>query len=174
MTIQLLVDGYARGIHLGHAFNAATMSFTTANQFLGVGWRKSRIVGYQGLSSRSRNQRQSAKYSSANQTGTPKAPARCATAVSQQMTRSNDFISAAVSTNAPDRTSSSEEKSTTRAPKPGSPAQDSLCKLTNVIPSRRNISSKYCGGIERYLSRRLRGLPCQQMPTCRPACAPSR
>ena len=63
--------------------------------------RNNRIVGYQGESSRSTNQRQSGDAHSATQTGTPSAPARCAVAVSDVMTKSRFFITAAVSMNAP-------------------------------------------------------------------------
>ena len=51
-------------------------------------WRNRRAVGYQGLSSRSRSQRQSGTKGSMIQTGFPMAPARCATAVSTEITRS--------------------------------------------------------------------------------------
>ena len=64
-------------------------------------WRKIRIVGYHGLSSRSVSQRQSGVVDSAIQTGTPRAPARCATAVSDVMNRSRHVITAAVSMNGP-------------------------------------------------------------------------
>ena len=64
-------------------------------------WRKSRMVGYQGLSSRSRSQRQSGAKGSITQTGLASAPARCATAVSAVITRSRLAISAAVSARSP-------------------------------------------------------------------------
>jgi len=51
--------------------------------------RNSRIVGYQGLSDRSSNQRQSGEKGSSTQTGFPKAPARWATDVSTEITKSN-------------------------------------------------------------------------------------
>ena len=51
-------------------------------------WRKRRAVGYQGLSARFRSQRQSAVYGNRIHTGLPMAPARWATAVSMDMTRS--------------------------------------------------------------------------------------
>ena len=52
-------------------------------------WRNSRIVGYQGLSSRPSSQRQSVTHGSGTQTGLPSAPARCATDVSTVITRSS-------------------------------------------------------------------------------------
>ena len=58
------------------------MRSNTSDHWPKVGWRKSRIVGYQGESSRSRSQRQSGDNCSANQTGAPRAPARWAIAVS--------------------------------------------------------------------------------------------
>src|SRR5262249_35991884 len=63
-------------------------------------WRKSRMVGYHGLSLRFRSQRQSAEKQSGTQTATPSAPARCA-AVSELMTRSTFSRTAAVSMNPP-------------------------------------------------------------------------
>src|SRR5205807_1842685 len=46
-------------------------------------WRKRRIVGYQGLSVRSRSQRQSGTLDSKTHTRTPSAPAKWARAVSE-------------------------------------------------------------------------------------------
>jgi hypothetical protein len=60
-----------------------------------------RIVGYYGLSSRFDSQRQSGVVETAIQTGTPNAPARGATAVSEVMKRSTQVITAAVSMNGP-------------------------------------------------------------------------
>jgi hypothetical protein len=59
--------------------------------------RNNRALGYQGLSSRSSSQRQSGACVNKIQTGLPNAPARCATLVSTDMTRSSCDISAAVS-----------------------------------------------------------------------------
>ena len=50
----------------------------TPSQLSGSVWRNNRIVGYQGESSRCSNQRQSGTEGTANQTGTPRAPARWA------------------------------------------------------------------------------------------------
>ena len=58
---------------------------------------KQPMVGYQGLSERSISQRQQAAKGRATQTGTPRAPARCATAESIVTTRSRFMITAAVS-----------------------------------------------------------------------------
>ena len=62
-----------------------------------AGWRSSLAVGYQGLSSRPASQRQSAEKGSQIQTGLPMAPARWATEVSTEITRSNCAMAAAVS-----------------------------------------------------------------------------
>ncbi len=56
--------------------NSAAMAVSTPCQSPGRGCRNKRIVGYQGLSSRSSSQRQSGVKGSAVQTGTPRAPAR--------------------------------------------------------------------------------------------------
>src|ERR1700685_985522 len=72
----------------------------TVDQSPAIFWRKRRAVGYHGLSSRSRSQRQSGLRVSKIQTGLPSAPARCATAVSTVMTRSRLAIAAAGSAEA--------------------------------------------------------------------------
>ena len=71
------------------------------------------MVGYQGLSSRSSSQRQSGANGRATQTGTPSAPARWAMAVSEVMTRSRFFMTAAVSMKAPVVSSSRLPRSVT-------------------------------------------------------------
>src|SRR5258706_15982851 len=58
--------------------SSLTISPMTARQSPGVGWRNSRIVGYQGESVRSRSQRQSGTCSRASHTGRPIDPARWA------------------------------------------------------------------------------------------------
>ena len=75
--------------------------------------RNNRIVGYQGLSSRSTSQRQSAANGSATQIGTPSAPARCASDESDVITRSSVFMTAAVSMKSENRlpTSSTSKRS---------------------------------------------------------------
>ncbi len=59
-------------------------------------WRNSRIVGYHGLSSRPRSQRQSDTHGVNSQVGLASAPAKCDTAESMVMTRSSAAIAAAV------------------------------------------------------------------------------
>ena len=67
----------------------------------GFGCRKIVIVGYQGLSRRPVSQRQHGSKRSSSQTGLPSAPARWATEVSTEMTRSRLATSAAVSAKSP-------------------------------------------------------------------------
>ena len=69
----------------GHWFcpdgRARAIRSKTSGHSPSVVWRKSRIVGYHGESSRSSSQRQSGENCSASQTGAPRAPAKCAIAV---------------------------------------------------------------------------------------------
>ncbi len=67
------------------------------SQSKGFCCRKILIVGYHGLSSRSTIQRQSEAKGSNSQTGLPIAPARCATEVSTDITRSRFSTAPAVS-----------------------------------------------------------------------------
>src|SRR5580700_5877126 len=55
------------------------------------------MVGYHGVSARSRNQRQSGECWTSSHTGLPSAPAKCATAVSADMTKSISAMTEAVS-----------------------------------------------------------------------------
>src|SRR6185312_4531827 len=81
--------------------SSEAMRSKTPFQLPGCDCRKSRMVGYQGLSSRSSIHRQSGAYESATQTLAPSAPARWAIAVSDVTIRSNLPMIAAVSRNAP-------------------------------------------------------------------------
>ena len=81
----------------GCSISAAATSRTTASQSPGPGCRKSRAVGYHGLSVRTSCQRQSGANGSRIHTGLARAPARCATLVSTLTTRSSSATSAAVS-----------------------------------------------------------------------------
>ena len=81
--------------------SASAMPWKTSSHQPGLVWRSSRMVGYQGLSSRSSSHRQSGEKGKAIQTGIPSAPARCAIDVSTLMTRSRLFITAAVSRKSP-------------------------------------------------------------------------
>ena len=88
----------AQGVVLGaaRAVRAALTWWQTVAQSRRRGWRKRRAVGYQGLSVRWSNHRQSGAKGSRIQTGLPKAPARWAIAVSTVMTRSNWLMRVAV------------------------------------------------------------------------------
>ena len=77
------------------------ISSKTPGQSPGLLCRKSRMVGYQGLSLRWSSQRQSGTSGSATHTGTPIAPAKWAIAVSEVITKSRFFMTAAVSMNGP-------------------------------------------------------------------------
>ena len=77
--------------------------------------RNSRMVGYQGLSLRSSPHRHSGEAASTIHIGRPRAPARCATEVSELMTRSRPAITAAVSRKASGPRSRSALKSTIRS-----------------------------------------------------------
>ncbi len=57
------------------SFSMRAMTSAQSSPFF---WRNSRMVGYQGLSSRSSSQRQSVTHGSSTQTGLPSAPARWA------------------------------------------------------------------------------------------------
>jgi hypothetical protein len=59
-----------------NARKASVIDRTTDAQSPGLGWRKIRMVGYQGESSRSSNQRQQVSKRFSIQTGFPIAPAR--------------------------------------------------------------------------------------------------
>src|SRR3546814_245673 len=77
--------------------SAARTRASTPSQSPKVVCRNSLALGYQGLSSRSTSQRQSALRDSTTQTGRPSAPARCATEVQVVTTRSSRRIATAVS-----------------------------------------------------------------------------
>jgi hypothetical protein len=70
---------------------------TTKSHRLGFGWRNKCRVGYQGLSLRFNNHRQSGAKGNMSQVGSPIAPARCATEVSTVINTSRFSMIAAVS-----------------------------------------------------------------------------
>ncbi len=72
-------------------------SLTTLSQSPNCALPESRALGYQGLSLRWRSQRKSAANGNNKNSGFPIAPARCATAVSTEITASRQAIAAAVS-----------------------------------------------------------------------------
>ena len=71
----------------------------TSVQTRGVDCRNRRMVGYHGLSSRSRSQRQSSANGSITQTGRPSAPARWAVEAAAAITASSAASAAAVAAN---------------------------------------------------------------------------
>src|SRR5262245_58061056 len=100
--------------HSAAAFSnsAAAIARNTDSQSPKAVCRNNRSVGYQGLSRRAVSQRQSGESRTATHAGTPRAPARWATALSDAMTRSSVFMIAAVSRKAPPERSISLDKST--------------------------------------------------------------
>src|SRR5450755_581540 len=79
------------------ACNASRTASMTSAHWKCVDCRNRRIDGYQAVTSLVRPQRQSAARGSKVHTGLPSAPARCATEVSTEITRSRHAIAAAVS-----------------------------------------------------------------------------
>ena len=75
---------------------SASRRDTTPSQSCGAGCRYNFIVGYHGVSGRFSIQRQSGANASRAQTGKPKAPARCAIAVSTVISKSNCESTSAV------------------------------------------------------------------------------
>ncbi len=123
---------------------ASAIRRKTPSQSPGLSWRKRRRRGYHGESPRPSSQRQSGTAASASQQGTPNAPARWPTAVSQQTTRSRHDSTAAVSTKGPLASSSPGNSATGKRP-----ARARACslpapfwRLTSRTPSTRASGSK--------------------------------
>ena len=152
------------------------MASNTSRQTPRRDWRKRRMVGYQGESARPVSQRHSASLLSATQTGTAKAPARCATEVSHATTRSRHAIAAAVSTNASAPASKSAPSVSTRieggrfascsSPKP-------FCSEMSLTPATSASGANAVRGMERARSASGSGFPCQTTPILKPS-APMR
>ena len=127
---------------------------------------KSRIVGYQGLSSRFINQRHSDCHGRATNTLVASA-AKWAIAVSQETTTSRFLITAAMfameSVAGPSRfTKSSTGNSPPSSPNCSVPAP--YCRLMSRTPLTAANGAKRARGMERSLSIRNVLLPCQTMP----------
>src|SRR6266550_4766885 len=152
-----------------HAAKAALTWLTTLAQSPREGWRNSRIVGYHGLSLRSSSQRQSAAACSMSQTGTPSAPARCATIVSTVMTRSRAAIVAAVSATESEVNSAAigGPSRVTRQLSYAGPR----CKLTNATPGTAASGARAPNVSERS---GFQSPAAQHKPTLRPANRASR
>jgi hypothetical protein len=92
-TGALLEDGHRSS----NCLSAVQASFTTVVQSPISDCLNSLAVGYQGVSLRPTNHRQSDTTGNSTQTGLPNAPARLTMDVSLEITRSKDIIIAAVS-----------------------------------------------------------------------------
>ena len=153
--------------------SSACTASMTAGHFPGSGCRNRRSVGYHGLSLRPSNQRQHGSKRSSSQTDLPSAPARWATAVSTEMTRSRLAISAAVSAKSP------ISPITSVSPNSAGAVGPSFCRLTKCTPGTATKGARSAGAIERLLSSAApvgecsRELPAQTNPRAAPA-GPSR
>ena len=103
-----------------------TLSITPCQSPISV-CLKSVAVGYQGLSSRPSIQRQSGENGNRIHTGLPRAPARCATDVSTEITRSRHAITAAVSVKSASRGRRSRIREVSER-KASSSGRHSFCK----------------------------------------------
>ena len=130
-------------------------------------WRKRRIVGYQGLSSRPRNQRQSDTQGVISHTGLARAPARCATAESTVITRSSALMAAAVAAK-PTRSGEMSVMANSGWSL-RSAARGPTCRLVDRTPL--GVASSgfsWLSAIERRASLVCSGLPPQARPTLNP------
>ena len=127
----------------------ANSAITGCQPLLRAGCLNSRIVGYHGLSVRSRSQRQSGEALSATHVGRASAPARCAIEVSEVMMRSRLAMIAAVSRKASGPRSSSSPRSSTRSRNGTSrscSAPGPFCKETRLTPG---ISASGANAVQR-------------------------
>ncbi len=156
-------------------FNSLSMRANTPCQSPLAVWRNSRMVGYQGQSSRPISQRQSGTCLSASQIGRPSAPARWATPVSELMTRSQLSRIAAVSRKESGPVSKSVPKVSSRMPGgrwASCASPEPFCRLKSRTPGIVDRVRNRASGKERPMSI-LAVLPCQQMPILKP-CGPMR
>jgi hypothetical protein len=131
------------------------------------GCRNSRIVGYQGLSSRRVIHRQSAGSYISVHVGKPIAPARWATALSTDTTRSRFAITAAVSpksVRSADRSGKPISLNTAR-----SASGTGICNDTSRTPGMVANSRKPASAIDRRQSAELSLLPAHTRPTRTPS-----
>src|SRR5215831_19366937 len=119
-----------------NCLSAAQMSFTTVVHSPAVACRNSLAVGYQGVSLRSSNHRQSGMKGNSTHTGRPNAPARLTMDVSIEITRSKDIIMAAVSSKS-FISLSSRIMYGLASKSSSSPWRRSFCKLKYLTPSLR-------------------------------------
>ena len=135
--------------------SASAIRENTPSQSPRLVWRKSRAVGYQGLSSRPSIHRQSQTNVCATQTGAPSAPARCTSDESQPITRSTLFTIAAVSRNGPVSRSIRSVRSTIGNRSDASricSAPGPFCRLMSVTPGNRASGSSWVRRKERRRS----------------------
>jgi hypothetical protein len=144
---------------------ARTRVATTASHAPGARWRNSRAVGYQGLSSRSDNQRQSGRWASRIHTGLPSAPARCATDVSTVTTRSSAAMAAAMSAKS-SMQPGSWRSDTTSAHSAICDSAGPFCSENSDTPSIASGASSR-SGIDRCRFAAWPGLPDHTTPTVR-------
>ena len=105
-----------------------------------------------------------------SQTGAPRAPAKCAIAVSAVTTRSRLQITAAVSMKGPATSSSRPDRS--RIGKSAAAicsGPNPFCRLTSRTPGNLASGAKWANGIERQRSERNLREPCQAMPIFKPS-----
>lgn len=144
------------------------MDENTDVQSPGFGCRNRTAEGYQGLSSRERNQRHSGLCRKAIHKGRPMAPAKCGTDVSLLITRSQTCMMAAVSRNVPGSASKSGPGvSTGKLTDANWPAPSPFCSEINRTPGTAAIAEKAMRGIERPASLLTRA-PCQAIPILTP------
>jgi hypothetical protein len=120
------------------------------------------MVGYQGVSSRPRSQRQSGANGRSVHTGLPRAPARWAAAVSTVITRSRPATSPAT----PRKSRRSDSWSTSATGEPSIwRAASPPCKLCRTTPGTAASVENAPSGTERRRSFRFWGWPAQTSPT---------
>ena len=125
---------------------AATRSITPL-QSPSFSCRNRRALGYHGLSSRPSIHRQSGAAATRIHTGTPSAPATCATAVSTVITRSRWRIAAAVSPK-----SVSREPSEMTGLSAASAALSPTCRLAHAMSGRAKSGASAANDSERSRS----------------------
>src|SRR6202022_421960 len=90
LEVYTISDRRCHGPILAHICCKSELTLRrTLSQSPGRSWRYSRAVGYQGLSSQLSSQRQQVSNRFKIHTGLPSAPAKCAVAVSTEITKSN-------------------------------------------------------------------------------------
>ena len=136
-----------RGRALAFSTSPATLSITGGHACsgrAGSAWRKRRTLGYQGVSSRPRSQRQSPPARSSSSVGAPMLPATWTTAVSTLTTRSTEATRAAVSAQSRSGNGAGEM--------PGGGVPVPSCSETNATSGIAVSGASSAGGMERRRS----------------------